>query len=230
MTATDGLWQMTPGADLARAATGVDHVPVSRIGRACSVTTGRATSRPSSRRIPTHTGCPPAECAVPSDDLGRDRTVPSLAEKRREARARLHAVGSRTGGGGLRRGLQSPGGSRGAAERDAHRRVLRGTGHDPGPHQATHSAATETGEPTRGASRGHLLRSVSKKRPQLSRLAWRRTMQALIFHWHKTSGRPVPDGSYRSQVSASCCTETRFRRLSFGAVMRRPLTSSLWPF
>jgi len=52
MQATDVMETL----DLARAATGVDRAQ-SRTGRACSVTTARATSRRRSRPISTLTGC-----------------------------------------------------------------------------------------------------------------------------------------------------------------------------
>ena len=116
--------------DLARAAAGVDRVPVVHRPRLlsdngpCYISGQLATY--------LETCAAHAECAVPSDDARQDRTVPSLLEERGQARSLLLAVGTGAGDRPLRRRVQSPALSRVAAERDAGGRLLRPTGDDPG--------------------------------------------------------------------------------------------------
>ena len=94
--------------DLARAATGVDAVPVAHRPRLLSdngpcYISGQLATYLEAHGLP-HTRSAPYHPMT----QGEDRAVPPLAEERRETRALLHAVGRGTGGRPFRGGLQSP--------------------------------------------------------------------------------------------------------------------------
>ena len=94
MQATDVIETL----DLARAATGVDAVPVAHRPRLLSdngpcYISGQLATYLGDPRAAAH-----AQRTVSPDDPGEDRAVPPLAEERREAPALLHAVGGGTGG------------------------------------------------------------------------------------------------------------------------------------
>jgi transposase-like protein len=158
MAATDVMETL----DLARAAAGIERVPVVHRPRLLSDNGPCYISGELATYLETH-GLPHTRSA-PSDDAGQDRTLPSLPEERREARAVLQPLGSGTGDRPLRGGLQSPALSRVPAERDAGGHVSRPPGHNPGAprsDQTANAAATKAGEFTDAASRGQPLRCVS---------------------------------------------------------------------
>ena len=83
--------------DLARAATGVDRVSVAYRPRLLSDNGPCYISRAARDLSRDARAAAHVLCALPSDDAGQDRTVPSVDEERREARVLLLAVGGRTG-------------------------------------------------------------------------------------------------------------------------------------